>query len=164
MQFLHAVCCTDLIWSNSGSEFSTLLKMTLCYNIDRWPDIIHPFFFSCNFFHMPTPTLDWQGPVACHLLAMFGSRTCISCLRSLLLAPPFITHSDTLCHKDNWTPKIHSTQNLLVVHSRCTSGVNLPLHLHLKRKSSFVSVPSKIVILSTYEVILWVMQKDWPNE
>ena len=91
-------CCyvlSDQIWVKSGREFYTLLKKTPCCNAGRWPDIIHPdrFFFSL-LFQTHNPTLDWQGPVVCHLLAMFGSGACISCSRCLLLGPPSITHSD----------------------------------------------------------------------
>lgn len=94
-QLLCTMCSKDLIWRKSRSEFSTLLKMTPCWIADRWPHIIHPDHFLCIFIQTHNPTLDWQGPVACHLLAVFVTRACISCLRAVLLGTPFITHSDT---------------------------------------------------------------------
>lgn len=145
-QLLRAICCKDKIWRKSGSEFCTLLKMTPCCNADRWPDIMHPdrFFspaFSSKLYTPPTLSLhvilDWQGPVACHLLAMFGTRACISCLRSLLLVTPLMTHSDTHVTQTTYifivliSSTSHSQLSQLYI---LNSGENQSWHFKLQEK------------------------------
>lgn len=99
-ELMCAVCFTDQIWRESRSEFSTLLKMTPCCNADRWPDIIHPDFFSFPYF---LPNARPTNPEPLYYTEM--TEPC--CLPSvchvwhrsmyflLLLGTPSITHSDS---------------------------------------------------------------------
>lgn len=75
--------------------FHPLINDTLLYC--RQMAWYHPSwpFYPGILFQMHNPTLDWQGPVACHLLAMFVTRACTSRSRSLMLGTPLITHSDS---------------------------------------------------------------------
>lgn len=99
------------------------------------------------FFQTHSPTLDWQGPVVCHLLSMFGTGACTSCFKALLLGTPLITHSDwpimQTAYHSHWFNILFTSP---VCYTYFTSSASQSWHINLLRKTKLLlkSFSSKV--------------------
>lgn len=156
-QLLCAICCKAQIWGKSGSEFSTLLKMTPCCIADRWPDIIHPDRFFPVFSSKCT-TLHWTDRAL--LLAI-----CLPCLSAEHVLPVW----DLSCWGHHWLLTL-TLLSKTAYYMTSYSYIFQSRHLKLGRKTTlllgrFIWEFPKIVLFQAEIILsLWVMQKECLNQ